>query len=165
MVKAAPAETMASTDASLNLEQPVADAGKSAPGDPAAHGWEPDADDGFVALVGPIWRRASGETDRYAFVAEPKHHNRGGVVHGGMLMTFADRAIGRTCRYAGGHQPQATVQLDVHFVDAVQIGEFVEARCRVVRRTRSVMFASAEITVGARVVATAKGVWKTLAAR
>ena len=133
--------------------------------DLAADGWQPDDDDGFVALVGPILRRASGETDRYAFMAEPKHYNRGGVVHGGMLMTFADRAIGRACRYANAHQPQATVQLDIHFVDAVQVGEFVEATCRIVRRTRALMFASAELTVGTRVVATANGVWKTLGAR
>lgn len=133
--------------------------------DLAADGWQPDDDEGFVALVGPIWRRQSGETDRYAFMAEPKHCNRGGVVHGGMLMTFADRAIGRACRYANAHQPQATLQLDTHFVDAVQVGELVEARCRIVRRTRALMFASAELTVGTRVVATANGVWKTLGAR
>jgi len=40
-----------------------------------------------------------------------------------------------------------------------------EARCRVVRRTRSLMFASAELVVGARVIATAKGVWKALGER
>ncbi|HLH87453.1 MAG TPA: PaaI family thioesterase [Xanthobacteraceae bacterium] len=146
-----------------NHEPPAG--GPAAARDLAADGWQPDDDEGFVALVGPIWRRTSGETDRYAFMAEPKHHNRRGVVHGGMLMTFADRAIGRACRYANGHQPQATVQLDMHFVDAVQVGELVEAKCRIVRRTRSVMFASADLTVGPRVVATAKGVWKTLGAR
>jgi len=148
-----------------NVEQPAGAAGIPATRDPAADGWEPDQDDGFLALVGPILRRKSGETDRYAFVAEPKHHNRGGVVHGGMLMTFADRAIGRTCRYANEHRPQATVQLDMHFVDAVQVGELVEAKCRVVRRTRALMFASAELTVGARLVATARGVWKALGTR
>jgi uncharacterized protein (TIGR00369 family) len=137
---------------------------------PAAHelaaaGWEPDDDAGFAAFVGPVLKRISGETDRYAFVAEPKHHNRRGVVHGGMLMTFADRAMGRACRFANAHRPQATVQLDVHFVDAVHVGELVEATCRVVRRTRALVFASAELTVGARVVATANGVWKTLGAR
>ena len=143
--------------------EPPAD-GATTTRDLAADGWQPDDDEGFVALVGPIWRRASGDTDRYAFVAEPKHYNRGGVVHGGVLMTFADRAIGRTCRYANAHQPQATIQLDVHFVDAVQVGEVVEAKCRVVRRTRVLMFASAELMVGMRVVATANGVWKALGA-
>src|SRR5436189_1644800 len=93
-------------------------------------------------MVGPFWSRPSGDSYLYAFLAEPKHHNRRGVVQGGMLMTFADRSMGMTCWYANQRQPQATVQLDVHFIDAVAIGEFVEARCRVVRRTRSLIFMS-----------------------
>jgi acyl-coenzyme A thioesterase PaaI-like protein len=65
-------------------------------------------------------------------------------------------------RRTNERQPQATIQLDVHFIDAVQIGEFVEAKCRVVRRTRSLIFMSAELVVATRVVATANGVWNSL---
>ena len=50
-------------------------------------------------------------------------------------------------------------------IDAVRIGEFVEVKCTAVRRTRSLVFMSAELVVGDRVVATAKGVWKTLGKR
>src|SRR5215475_2836867 len=137
-----------------DLEQPTFD--------PAAAGWEPYTDEGFIGLVGPFWVRPSGDSFRYAFRAESKHHNRRGVVQGGMLMTFADRSMGMTCWYANERQPQATVQLDVHFVDAVQMGEFVEAHCRVVGRTRAVVFMSADLMVGERLVATASGVWKIL---
>ena len=133
--------------------------------DPAAAGWELYRHEGFIGLVGPFWTREAGGTHLYAFRAEPKHHNRRGVVQGGMLMTFADRSMGMTCWYANEKQPQATVQLDMHFIDAVQIGEFVEAKCKVVRRTRSLIFMSADLVVGNRVVATANGVWKTLAKR
>jgi acyl-coenzyme A thioesterase PaaI-like protein len=143
---------------------PLPLAEKTAAFDPAAAGWEPYRDEGFIGLVGPFWMRRSGDGYRYAFMAEPKHHNRRGVVQGGMLMTFADRSMGMTCWNANERQPQATVQLDIHFIDAVQIGEFVEARCRVVRRTRSLVFMSGELVVGSRVVATASGVWKTLGA-
>jgi acyl-coenzyme A thioesterase PaaI-like protein len=134
----------------------------SAPFDPAANGWELYRDEGFVGLIGPFWVRPWGDSFRYAFLAEPKHHNRRGVVQGGMLMTFADRSMGMTCWYANGRVPQATVQLDMQFIDAVQIGEFVEAKCKVVRRTRVLIFMDAELVVGERVVATAKGLWKTL---
>jgi acyl-coenzyme A thioesterase PaaI-like protein len=146
-------------------EQPASlsrSADTSAAFDPAVAGWEPYRDEGFIGLVGPFWRQAYGDGYRYAFRAEPKHHNRRGVVQGGMLMTFADRSMGMTCWYANERQPQATIQLDVHFIDAVQIGDFVEARCRVVRRTRSLVFMSGELMVGDRVVVTANGVWKTL---
>src|SRR5256714_12404371 len=106
--------------------------------------------------------KQGGESYRYGFLAEKKHHNRRGVVQGGMIMPLAVRSLGMTAWYANDKQPQATVHLDVHFVDAVQIGEFAEAKCRVVRRTRSLLFMSGEIIVGDRVVATANGVWKTL---
>jgi len=133
--------------------------------DPAAAGWEPYTDEGFIGLVGPFWTRRSGDTHLFAFMAQPKHHNRRGIVQGGMLMTFADRSMGMTCWYANERQPQATVQLDMHFIDAVEIGDFVEAKCRVVRRTRALVFMSAELVVGPRLVATANGVWKTLGKR
>jgi len=134
------------------------------PFDPAAAGWEPYGHEGFIGLVGPFWARKAGDSYEYAFLAEPKHHNRRHVVQGGMLMTFADRSMGMACWYANGKRPQATVQLDMHFVDAVQIGEFVEAKCEVVRRTRALIFMNADLVVGTRVVATANGIWKTLGA-
>jgi acyl-coenzyme A thioesterase PaaI-like protein len=149
----------------MNDSVSPADAKAPAAFDPAAAGWERYEADGFIGLVGPFWTRQEGGTHRYAFRAEDKHHNRRGVVQGGMLMTFADRSMGMTCWYANERQPQATVQLDMHFVDAVQIGEFVECQCKVVRRTRSLVFMSGELKVGERVVATANGVWKTLGKR
>lgn len=133
--------------------------------DPVAAGWTPYSDEGFIGLVGPLWTRQSDDNHFYGFKAESKHHNRRGVVQGGMLMTFADRSMGMTCWYANERQPQATVQLDMHFIDAVQVGEFVEAKCNVIRRTRSLVFMNAELVVGTRVVATATGVWKTLGKR
>jgi len=144
---------------SVDRKQP---ADTAAPFDPASAGWQRHAVDGFLDLVGPIWERPLGDSYRYAFLAEPKHHSRRGHVQGGMLTTFADRAMGRTCWYANERQPQTTVQLDMHFVDAVRVGDFVEARCTVVRRTRTLVFMSAELVVGERVVATANGIWKTL---
>jgi hypothetical protein len=44
--------------------------------------------------------------------------------------------------------PQATVRLDMHFIHAVQIREFVECRAKVVRRTRSLVFMASELVVG-----------------
>ena len=72
---------------------------KPAPFDPAAAGWERYGTDdtGFIGLVGPWWARKKDDSYEYAFMAEDKHHNRRGVVQGGMLMTFADRSMGMTC--------------------------------------------------------------------
>lgn len=129
---------------------------------PADLGWEEIQDTGFIGLVGPVWQRREESGLALGFLAQPKHHNRRGVVQGGMLATLLDRAIGLNVSEANGHRPQATLQLDVHYLGAVQIGEFVEARCTIDRRTRAITFASGTASVGPRIVATAKGVWKML---
>lgn len=130
--------------------------------DPAKAGWHPYSDDGFIGLIGPLWTREEEGIPRFAFLADARHKNRRGVVQGGMLMTFADRAIGMTVYHAIEQQPEATIQLNVHFVDAVRIGEFVEAHCQIVRRTRTIVFITATLVAGDRTVATAHGVWKIL---
>jgi acyl-coenzyme A thioesterase PaaI-like protein len=84
------------------------------------------------------------------------------VLQGGALMTFADRVLGVTARHHTKAARTATVQLDVHFVDAVQIGETVQTVPHVVRATRSLVFMRCELMVGERVVGTAQGVWKLL---
>lgn len=129
--------------------------------DPMRAGWTPVVrEDGMVALVGPFWIKAEGEGSIYGFLAEKRHLNRQGVVHGGMVMTFVDNSLGMAASAANGGRRQMTIQLDTQFIEGVKEGDFVEARCRVVRQTRSLMFMAATLEVGPRVVATATGVWK-----
>ena len=42
--------------------------------DPAAHGWETYADEGFIGYVGPFWMKKDGDGYRYAIVAQKKLH-------------------------------------------------------------------------------------------
>ena len=128
---------------------------------PPDAGWEVVEDPGFIGLVGPIFLRGRGEYDEYGFIAEAKHANMIDVVHGGMLMAFADRAFGRTAWQAAGRSV-ATIQFDMQFVSAAQIGEFVETQPEVVRRTSALVFMRGTLFAGPRIVAIAHGVWKIL---
>jgi acyl-coenzyme A thioesterase PaaI-like protein len=127
-----------------------------------ASGWTIVETTGFLNLVGPLWQRVVDDAHEYALVAQDKHHNRRGLVQGGLLMTFADRASGMTARYVSGRPTLATVQMDTHFVDSAKIGEVLISRPRVVRATRSLIFTATEVTAGGRCVATASGVFKIL---
>ena len=98
----------------------------------------------------------------YAILAVDKHHNRRNRVQGGVLMTLADRASGMIARHVSGRPTMATVQMDVHFVDAGQIGELLIAKPRVVRVTHTLVFTSTEVVAEGRIVATASGVFKIL---
>jgi acyl-coenzyme A thioesterase PaaI-like protein len=125
-------------------------------------GWTIVETSGFINLVGPLWQRMVDGEPEYALIAEDKHHNRRGLVQGGLLMTFADRACGMTARFVSGRPTMATVQLDVHFIDAGKIGETLMARPRVIRTTRSLVFVSAEVKANERTIITANGVFKIL---
>ena len=125
-------------------------------------GWTILETTGFLSLVGPLWQRIVNGEHEYALVAQDKHHNRRGLVQGGLLMTFADRACGMTARHVSGRPTLATVQLDVHFVDSGKIGEILLAKPRVVRATRSLIFTTTEVTAGNRCILMASGVFKVL---
>jgi uncharacterized protein (TIGR00369 family) len=127
--------------------------------DPAANGWERVKAHNFGELIGPIWRRGAAV---FGFIAADKHRNHVGIVHGGMLASFADQAMGMSGRRASGDKPHATIAMNMQFIGAVQIGDFVEAHCDVVRQTRSLLFIDSKLKVGARVVASASGIWKIL---
>jgi acyl-coenzyme A thioesterase PaaI-like protein len=125
-------------------------------------GWSIVETSGFLHLVGPLWQRVVNGEHEYALIAEDKHHNRRGLVQGGLLMTFADRTCGMTARYVSGRPTLATVQLDTHFVDSGKIGEILLSKPRVVRSTRSLIFVSTEVTAEKRCIAMASGVFKIL---
>jgi uncharacterized protein (TIGR00369 family) len=125
--------------------------------DAARAGWTMVKPAGFGELVGPLWRRGDAH---FGFVVEKKHLNFADIVHGGMLTTFADQAMGMTAQRATGGKPHATIELNIQFVGAVRLAEFVEARCEVVRLTRAIIFMQSKLAVGRRIVATATGIWK-----
>ena len=135
----------------------------AAPYDPATDGWKiMKSSGGFSALVGPIWARKRDDVWDYGFLAEDKHENRQGAIHGGMLMTFADHAIGMVAWEGGGRRKSVTMQLETQFLAPVRNGDFVQCRAQVVRAARTVVFMRGELMVGDRAVLAATGIWKII---
>jgi len=133
--------------------------------DPLAHGWRVLPERGFPVLLGRFFSKQVDDVWRYGFVAEQRHLNIGGVVHGGMLMTFMDDMLGFTVWEAAGRKPVSTIQLNNRFVSPARAGEFVECVPRLERMARSVTFIRGELLVGDRLVMAADGVWKLLGQR
>lgn len=125
-------------------------------------GWIARPVTSFDTLVGPFLFPEDGSMAACAFLADARHANRRGVVHGGMISPAFDVGLGlRAGEAAGGHLC-ATVQLNVQFVGAMQIGDFAVVTPEVVRTTRSLVFMRGLMTVGDRVIASGNGVWKIL---
>jgi acyl-coenzyme A thioesterase PaaI-like protein len=128
--------------------------------------WTEQPDDGFVSLVGPILNRPlGGNSGHFRFFAEKRHQNRAGFVQGGMLMTFADRAMGVTARQNDMDRRHATVQMNVHFLAPVAINQNVDIFCEIVKSTRTLVFMEGRICVGDEIVATAQAIFKVIAAK
>ena len=126
-------------------------------------GWTIVETTGFLSLVGPLWQRIVDGEHEYALIAQDKHHNRRGLVQGGLLMTFADRACGMTARdrrRAG--RPWRRCSSTCISSIAGKIGEILIAKPRVVRTTRSLIFMTTEVTGGKRCIVMANGVFKIL---
>ena len=96
------------------------------------------------------------------FLADHRHGNKRGVVHGGMLATAFDVALGNAGWHAAAQRPCATVNLNVQFIGALKLGEFAFIHAEIVKATRSMVFLRGTMKVGDRIIATADGVWKIL---
>ena len=133
------------------------------PSAPLTREWQSYAPlNSFMAQLGPTWRRLRDGRIEHAFDASEIHRNSNGVVHGGMLMTFADYVLGYAARMDHQEQRSVTISLKVDFVSAARIGERISCTAEIVRRTRSLYFMRGDVLVGTRIVATASGVWKIL---
>lgn len=116
---------------------------------------------GYNKYIGPLYRLPDeGGLHRFCFRVENRHMNCAGTVHGGMLMSLADIAMSRAARAGTDAQNSSTVSLSCDFVGPGKLADLIEARVRVTRRTRTIVFLSADITSGGRTLLVASGVWK-----
>jgi uncharacterized protein (TIGR00369 family) len=132
---------------------------------PLPPGLPEDAEDvslrGFNKFVGPLYRLPDdAPRTRFAFVVVEKHMNAAGTVHGGMLMALADVSMSRTSRVTTDAESCSTVVLSCDFLAPGRLGDVIECRVRVTRRTRTLVFLSAEVSAGERLLMVASGVWK-----
>ena len=130
---------------------------------PPGDGWTPVNDTGFIGHVGPIWYRevGDGQPQIVGFLADEHHRNLNGVVQGGMLMTLADRGMGRLVRQSHGG-PVATVHFSYDFMGAAQIGKFIELHPRIARETGSLAFMESIVLSDGVQIGRAQGVWRKL---
>lgn len=131
------------------------------------HGYArcPMPDGGFATIVGPLLMRRTDTGLRFAFQATDKHTNARGVLHGGMLLTFADQVLGLTVQSVVGTLNVATVSLNCDLVSAAFPGDFIEGEATVSRAARTLIFVKGTLTRGETVIMNASGLWTRLPAK
>lgn len=110
-------------------------------------GWQVWQSDAFEQRAGPFYEKIedSGEAV-IAFRAEERHMNGAGFMHGGCLMTFADFALFSIAHREMAGQWGVTLNLSGDFLEAVRVGQLVEARGEVTRGGGKTVFVRGLIT-------------------
>ena len=137
--------------------------------DPAAEGWRALSGAPLPGALGILWAKRVDTAWRYGLATTPDHGNNNGVVHGGVLMAFADHGLSFLAWEAAARAPCTTIQLNTHFLDAVRPADFIELRGEVTRRTAGLVFVrgiiSARTGEAERDVLAVDGIWRILRVR
>ncbi len=112
--------------------------------------------------IGPFYYRPEGDKYRCLFLAEPKHSNVGGIVQGGILMTFADYALCIAATDGYLEESCTTVSFSTEFIAAAEVGRLIECMPKVVRKTGSLVFVTGELLQGEQTLLVFNSVLKRL---
>lgn len=120
---------------------------------------------GFGRQIGPLYEQinADGTYSRAFLVCE--HHTNGMKnCHGGMLMAFADMALGHAITLRA-NRFWVTVRMVTDFLDAAHVGDWVEGTGVVVAEEDDFFTVQGRIWTGSRPVMSATGIFKALGQR
>ena len=120
-----------------------------------------DVPDEFIRMAGPLWAKPEDDGLRIGLPLEKRHGNPMGVAHGGLLVTVADMVMGVGSGFATGiFWPHPTISLTSEFVRGARLGQWLEGKARIARRTVNFCFASCDLMCGGEIVLVSSGVFK-----
>jgi uncharacterized protein (TIGR00369 family) len=119
----------------------------------------------FHELVGPLYEFRDDDSHRIGFVVAEKHRNRRGIVHGGMICTLADFAMGHAASLAASTPRKlVTVNLSIDFAGNATVGDWIEAHVDVMRPGNRVAFVNCFIYHGGERIARSSATFQILRA-
>ncbi|MGH8237192.1 MAG: PaaI family thioesterase [Steroidobacteraceae bacterium] len=118
----------------------------------------------FLETIGPLYSVGSGAALVIGMRVQEKHTNARGTLHGGVLASVADIALG----YGMGTSTNpptsmVTASLSVDFAGSAQIGAWVETSLDIQKIGARMAFANVYFSVGGERIARASGVFLVLA--
>lgn len=114
----------------------------------------------FIELIGPLWQRQEAGYVVIALYAMHKHCNARGRVHGGVLATLADIALGYSSAFSTEPPvPLVTVSQSIDFAGQAHEGNWIEAHTDVQKTGRKLAFANCYLQVDGQRIARASAVF------
>lgn len=105
-------------------------------------------------LIGPLYSRGEGRLRVLGLRAQEKHCNSRGTVHGGILATLADVALGYTMAFSSDPPGNlVTANLTLDYAGTAKAGDWLEVHVDVQKQGSRLSFANCYIVVdGERIV-------------
>ena len=95
-------------------------------------------------------------------LAKP-HTNSRGLIHGGLIASLADNAMGYSCAQAmGWNASLLTISLSVDYAGSAEIGQWLAVECEVIRTGSTICFAQSLIKADDVVIARANGTFRVV---
>ena len=93
--------------------------------------------------LGPIFARKEGSQYVVGMRVDARHHNKGAILHGGMMAFLIDTAFTYACvKRSEKPRPAVTTSMTVDFIGSAKAEDWIEARVDVLRSGRRVIFLS-----------------------
>jgi uncharacterized protein (TIGR00369 family) len=120
----------------------------------------------FIDLAGPIYQKRTSSALVIGLRAEEQHCNMRGQVHGGVICTLADIALGYSSAFSTQPPtPLVTVSMNVDFVGGADRGDWIEVHTEVQKTGRRLAFANCHLQVGSKRIARASAVFSVVEAK
>lgn len=95
-------------------------------------------------------------------LAKP-HTNGRGLIHGGLIATLADNAMGYSCaQQTGWTTSLVTISLAVDFVGTAEVGQWLAVESDVIKTGSTICFAQSLIKANDVVIARANGTFRVV---
>jgi uncharacterized protein (TIGR00369 family) len=118
--------------------------------------------DPFEIFIGPVFEKGMPGDKTFALAIDARHVNARGVIHGGMLMTFADCALGQAVWDVTDRAPSVTLNMQGQFLKPAKAGDVVLVKPELIRRTKAFVFMRGDFKVKDEAVFAVTSVWKLL---
>jgi acyl-coenzyme A thioesterase 13 len=127
-------------------------------------GYEPlYRESAFTRLIGPIYQKVTPDCLRLGLRPAEKHCNMRGDIHGGVISTLADIALGYNIAFSREPPISAvTASLTVDYVGRISRGDWLEVDVDIQKLGKRLAFANCFFYVGEQRVARANAVFSIL---
>jgi uncharacterized protein (TIGR00369 family) len=111
----------------------------------------------------PIYSHRTADAVIIGLRLDKPHTNSRGLIHGGLIATLADNAMGLSCGVKlGGGSRLVTVGLAVDFVGTAQIGQWLAVESDVIKAGGTLCFAQCRLTADGVVIARTNGTFRVV---